>query len=388
MKNLLKGLLFGVLLLIPGLLASAGQSDNDQRTKSFTVAKGGTLEVRVEGGDIKISVWEKNEVLVKAEGIDDDDLDRLKMKQSGNDVLVEFRNSGGWGGWGGSHLRFDITVPSQYNANLHTSGGDIDVRGSVNGTIKGSTSGGDVTIDNVKGGKVDLSTSGGDMRAGDVQGDVTLKTSGGNIEMGVVGGEAYVATSGGDITVKSVGKSLRANTSGGNIEIGDVGGEAKVSTSGGDIKVRKVSGSATMSTSGGNIDLDGASGTVKASTAGGDIALQNITGSIDASTAGGNVEAELRPSGKGRSKLASAGGEIILSIPEDAKATIEATIRIQGRWSSRRSDYKVRSDFKADSYEQNDEDREIRATYKLNGGGELIELKTVNSDITLKRARR
>lgn len=387
MKNLLKGLVLGVLLLLPGMLASARQSDNEQRTKSFNVSKGGTLEVRVEGGDIKISVWEKNEVLVKAEGIDDDDLDRLKMKQSGNDVLVEFRNRGGWGGWGGNHLRFDITVPSQYNADLHTAGGDIDVRGSVNGTIKGATSGGDVSIDNVKGGKVDLSTSGGDMRAGDVQGDVTLKTSGGNIEMGVVGGEAYVATSGGDITVKSVGKSLRANTSGGNIEIGDVGGEAKVSTSGGDIKVRKVSGSATMSTAGGNIDLDGASGTVKASTAGGDISLQNITGSIDASTAGGNVEAELRPSGKGRSKLTSAGGEIVLSIPEDAKATIEATIRIQGRWSSRRSDYKVRSDFKADSYDQNDEDREIRATYKLNGGGELIELKTVNSDITLKRAR-
>lgn len=387
MKNLLKGLVLVVLLLLPGMLASARQSDNEQRTKSFNVSKGGTLEVRVEGGDIKISVWEKNEVLVKAEGIDDDDLDRLKMKQSGNDVLVEFRNRGGWGGWGGNHLRFDITVPSQYNADLHTAGGDIDVRGSVSGTIKGATSGGDVSIDNVKGGKVDLSTSGGDMHAGDVQGDVTLKTSGGNIEMGVVGGEAYVATSGGDITVKSVGKSLRANTSGGNIEIGDVGGEAKVSTSGGDIKVRKVSGSATMSTAGGNIDLDGASGTVKASTAGGDISLQNITGSIDASTAGGNVEAELRPSGKGRSKLTSAGGEIVLSIPEDAKATIEATIRIQGRWSSRRSDYKVRSDFKADSYEQNDDDREIRATYKLNGGGELIELKTVNSDITLKRAR-
>ena len=388
MKNLIKVLALGVLFLVPGMLLTARQSDNEQRTKSFAVAKGGTLEVRVEGGDIKISVWEKNEVLVKAEGIEDDDLDRLKMKQSGNDVLVEFRNRGGWGGWGGNHLRFDITVPSQYNADLHTAGGDIDVRGAVNGTIKGSTSGGDVSIDNVKGGKVDLSTSGGDMRAGDVQGDITLKTSGGNIEMGSVGGEAYVSTSGGDISVKSVGKSLRANTSGGNIDIGDVGGEAKVSTSGGDIRVRKVSGSASMSTSGGNIELEGASGTVKASTAGGDISLQNITGSIDASTAGGNVEAELRPSGKGRSKLSSAGGEIIRSIPEDAKATIEATIRIQGRWSSRRSDYKVRSDFKADSYEQNDEDREIRASYKLNGGGELIELKTVNSDITLKRARK
>jgi hypothetical protein len=391
MKNLIKAVALGMLLMLPVMLVSAPQSDAQERTKSFTVSKGGTLEVRVEGGDIKISVWEKNEVVVKAEGIDDEDLDRLKMKQRGNDVVVEFRNRGGWGGWGGwdgGHLRFDITVPSQYNADLRTAGGDIDVRGGVNGTIKGSTSGGDVSIDNVKGGKVDLSTSGGDMRTGDVQGDVTLKTSGGNIEMGVVGGEAYVSTSGGDISVKSVGKSLRASTSGGNIDIGDIGGEAKVSTSGGDIKIRRVSGSVTMSTAGGNIELDGASGTVKSTTAGGDISLQNITGSIEASTAGGNVVAELRPTGKGSSKLSSAGGDINLSIPEDAKATIEATIRIQGRWSSRKSDYKVRSDFKADTYDQDDEEREIRATYKLNGGGELIELKTVNSDITIKKARK
>ncbi len=388
MKNLLEALLSCALLLLPGMLVCAPQSDSEQRTKSFTVAKGGTLEVRVEGGDIKINVWEKNEVLVRAEGIDDDELDRLKMKQSGNDVLVEFRHRRGWGGWDGGHQRFDITVPSQYNADLHTAGGDIELRGTVHGTIKGSTSGGDVKLDNVKGGKVDLSTSGGDMRTGDVQGDVSLRTSGGNIEMGVVSGEASVSTSGGDITVKSVGKSLRANTFGGDIEIGDVGGEAKVSTSGGDIRIRKVMGSAAMSTSGGNIELDGASGTVKANTAGGDISLQNITGSIEAGTAGGNVEAELRPSGKGRSKLSSAGGDIVLSIPEDAKATIEATIRIQGRWSSRRSDYRVRSDFKADSYEESDDDREIRATYKLNGGGELIELRTVNSDIILKKARK
>jgi DUF4097 and DUF4098 domain-containing protein YvlB len=385
MKNSIKVVMASFLLALPLMLAFGRYADDDSRTKSFTVSKGGTLEVRVDGGDIRINVWDKNEVLVKAEGIDEEDLDRLKMKQNGNDVVVEFRNK--WG-WNGGHLRFDITVPSQYNADLHTAGGDIELRGSVNGMIKGSTSGGDVKIENVKGGKVDLSTSGGDMRTGDVQGDVTLRTSGGNIEMGVVSGEANVSTSGGDITVKSVGKSLKANTSGGNIEIGDVGGEAKVSTSGGDIRMRKVSGSASMSTSGGNIELESASGTVKASTAGGDISLQNITGSIDASTAGGNVDAELRPSGKGRSKLTSAGGEITLAIPEDAKATIEATIRIEGRWSKRREEYKVRSEFKADSYEKDDDEREIRATYKLNGGGELIELKTVNSDITLKKARK
>jgi DUF4097 and DUF4098 domain-containing protein YvlB len=377
-----------VLAAIPMLFAFSGFTQDDSRSKTFTVGKGGTLEVTVDGGDIRISVWDKNEVYIKAEGIDDDDLDRLKMKQSGNDVRVEFRNRRSWGGWNSGHLRFEITVPSQYNADLHTSGGDITVKGTISGKISGGTSGGDVKLEDVKGGKVELSTSGGDMRTGDVQGDVILKTSGGNIEMGVVGGEANVGTSGGDIVVKSVGKSLKAHTSGGNIEIGDVGGEARVSTSGGDVRVRKVTGNATLNTSGGNIHLESASGTVKANTSGGDITLQNITGSIEAATSGGDVDAELRPSGKGRSKLSSSGGLISLSIPEDSKTTIEATIRIEDRWGSRKDKYKVQSDFKADTYEQDSDEREIRASYKLNGGGDLIELKTVNSDIRIRKSHK
>jgi DUF4097 and DUF4098 domain-containing protein YvlB len=382
MRKQFRLLTAAILVAVPMLLAFSGFIEDDSRSKSFTVAKGGNLEVSVDGGDIKINVWDKNEVFVKTEGIDTDDIDRLKMNQSGNDVRVEFRNR--WGS-GSNHLRFDITIPSQYNANVHTAGGDIEFRGSLNGTVKGSTSGGDVVLGNVTGGKVDLSTSGGDMRTGDIQADVTLRTSGGNIELGSVGGEVSVSTSGGDIKVKSVGKSLKASTSGGDIEIGDVGGEAKVSTSGGDIKVQKVSGSATLNTAGGNIDLATASGTVKANTAGGDINLRNITGAIQASTAGGDVVAELRPGGKGKSKLSSAGGEISLSIPEDAKATIEATIRIEGRWGSRKGEYKVNSDYKADSYDQDQDEREIRATYKLNGGGEVIELKTVNSNINIRK---
>ena len=373
-----------ILVAAPLLLAFGGFVEDDGRTKSFTVGKGGTLEVTVDGGDIRINVWDKNEVLVKAEGLDESDLKRLEMTQSGNDVRVELRSR--WGSRS-SHSRFDITVPSQYNATLHTSGGDIDVRGSINGTVKGATSGGDVTLGNVTSGKVDLSTSGGNMRTGDIQVDVRLNTSGGDIELGNVGGEANVNTSGGNIKVKSVGKSLKANTSGGDIEIGDVGGEAKVSTSGGNIQVRKVSGSISMSTSGGDIELGGASGTVKAHTSGGNLKLENVSGSIDAATSGGDVTADLRPTGKGRSKLASSGGEITLSIPEDAKATIEATIRLQG-WGRHNKEYKVRSEFKEDTYDQRGDPDEIRAVYKLNGGGETIELKTVNSDINIKKLRK
>jgi len=375
-----------ILVAVPSFIPVGHVDERDSRSKSFNVNKGGTLEVTVDGGDIRIDVWDKNEVYVRAEGIDEEDLSRLRMEQSGNTVRVDFRRPHGW--WSDGHMRFDITIPSEFNAELRTAGGDIDIRGTVNGTVRGSTSGGDVTLRDVKGGKVDLSTSGGDMRTGSIQGDVRLKTSGGNIELGKVGGEANVSTSGGNIRAESVGKTLRASTSGGNIDIGDVGGEADVSTSGGDVSVRKVTGSATLNTSGGNIELASASGRVKAHTSGGDIRLEDITGTIDAATSGGDVTAELKPSGKGDSRLSSSGGEITLSVPGDAKATIYATIRIDRGWRSRRDDYKVRSDFKAESYENDEDMREIRAKYVLNGGGDEITLKTSNSDIQILKLRK
>lgn len=95
MKRQTKILIAAILVAVPMLLAFGGFIDDEGRTKSFNVAKGGTLEVTVDGGDIRISVWDKNEVYVKAEGIYDEDLDHLKMTQSGNDVRVELRNR--WG---------------------------------------------------------------------------------------------------------------------------------------------------------------------------------------------------------------------------------------------------------------------------------------------------
>lgn len=386
MKQRAKIFVAALLLATPTLLPFSFSGDNGERSKSFNVNKGGMLEVNVDGGAISIKVWDKNEVFVRAEGIDEDEMDRLKMTQSGNTVRIEFKHQR-WG-WSSGRSRFDITMPSQFDTDLHTSGGDIEIHGSVSGRIKGSTSGGDVTIENVlKGGIVDLSTSGGNMRAGNVEGDVKLRTSGGDIELGKVSGEVSVSTSGGNIIVESVGKTLKASTSGGDIEIGDIGGEARVATSGGNIRIKKVSGSASMGTSGGNIDLESASGNVIANTSGGDINLDNITGSVEASTSGGEVVAKLNPiGGKGRSKLKSSGGEIKLYIPENAKATIEAVINIHGRWRSRgRDEYEIRSDFKPEMSTRDGDHGEIRELYKLNGGGEEIYLETTESNIQIRK---
>jgi DUF4097 and DUF4098 domain-containing protein YvlB len=382
-------LLLVISTLCATLLLTAAQwegSEQDSRSKSFTVGKGGTVEVEVAGGDIRLVPWEKNEVHVRADGIDRDNVDRLKMEQFGNTVRIEYkpRRSRGWGR--GDNVRFEVSLPAEFNAELRTSGGDIDIRSGLTGRVKGSTSGGDIKLADV-GGTIDLATSGGDIVVGNVKGDVSLKTSGGDIRIGVVSGEATVGTSGGDVKVESVGKRLKASTSGGDIHIGDVGGEATASTAGGDVRVGKVSGRASLSTAGGDIELRGASGEVTAKTAGGDIRLENITGSIEAKTAGGDIRSELIPSGTGRSTLKTAGGDVVLHIPESAKATIEATIRIEGRWGRSREKYEVRSDFKADSYKVEEGD-EIRATYTLNGGGEVITLETVNSNIEIRKMKK
>jgi DUF4097 and DUF4098 domain-containing protein YvlB len=361
-------------------LPALGQTDEQTSTqsKSFKVSKGGMLEVSVQAGDIRLSPWEKDEVYVKAREIEDDDVDNLEMTQVGNNVRVEFHSR-----WG-STPRFDISVPSQFNADLQTSGGDIIINGAMTGTLKGITSGGDIKLGDVVG-SADMNTSGGDVITGDVQGDLYLNTSGGDLRIGLVTGRADVNTSGGDITIEKVGKTLRARTSGGDVTIGDIGGEATISTSGGDIMVGKVSGGVSVGTAGGNISLKSATGRVTAKTAGGDIQLESIAGPVDAKTAAGNIDAELIPTGKGRSRLSTAAGDVVLYLPENAKATINARVRVHGWWSDEDEESNIYSDFKADTFEKDEREREIRATYILNGGGESITLDTSLGNIEIRK---
>ncbi len=389
-----------ILILVSMLLittAASKASDEDTKSKSFSVTKGGEVEVITSVGDIKVSTWEKNEVLVRIYGLDDEELRKVKMTPKGNNVLISYR-SDGYSDLGNVH--FDINVPSQFSLFLNTSGGDLEVRGGLTGKVKGSTSGGDIKLDDISGGPVDVSTSGGDISTKGISGDADLKTSGGNIRTGKIDGSLSVHTSGGNIQIESVTNSLDANTSGGDIRVGNVGGKTHLSTSGGDIYIGDVGNEGTFSTSGGNIvagriagkvklntaggniDLKGASGRVTAKTAGGNLNLQGVTGSIDGRTAGGEIEASLIPSGKEGTRLSSSGGNVRIYIDEKSKVTIEATIHLSG-WGHSEKKYTVISDFTKEPHESNEDSDEIREIYKLNGGGELVELRTSNSNIEI-----
>jgi DUF4097 and DUF4098 domain-containing protein YvlB len=380
MKNLLSTLLLAACMLAPGRAAAHDGDDDLVKTKSFTVGKGGTLEVSVGGGDVRVIPWEKGEVAVKVRGADEEDFDDLTMTMSGSTVRIRTGSKWDWS----DHMRFEISVPSAFNLDIETSSGNLDIQGALTGTVRASTSAGDVTMGNVTG-DVELATSGGDVRAGDVEGDLRMRTSGGDIKAGKVSGEADLSTSGGNIRIANVLKGLHAKTSGGDVTVGDVGGAASVATSGGNIIVGKVTAGADLTTAGGDVDLGGATGTVTVRTAGGNLRLLDIRGNVDGKTAGGDVMVELTPDGKGKSRLASAGGEINLYLADQARATVNARIRVQGSWGRKRDTYRILSDFKGEGGTDSENGRTVTGTYAVNGGGETISLETVNADIQIRK---
>ncbi len=366
-------LIIGAATCIAGIPSAAfGQA------KTIQVSKGGTLEVKLSGGDINIRTSDRNEVSVR--GDEGESESSLNVTQNGSTIRVTRRDEDG----GYEDGNVNITIPSQFNLHLKTSYGEITVDGKLVGEAEAETGGGGISLDDVVG-TVDLSTSGGDVSTGSVNGDGNLRTSGGNIDVKSAGGRLDVRTSGGDITVGNVGKTLRAETSGGDVVIGEVGGEAKVATSGGNIRTGRANGKVSLSTSGGDIELSGGNGTISAATSGGNVNIKNVSGSVDASSSGGDITAELKPSGKGRSRLTTAAGNIALYLPADAKASIDARIRVQGYWRGQHEEYTIQSDFAADKSSQNKDEHEITAHYTLNGGGEQITLETVNSDIQIRK---
>jgi DUF4097 and DUF4098 domain-containing protein YvlB len=371
-------------LLAAGILTAsiARAADAGDKSKSFPAHKNGSLEVSLRGGGIRITPWDKDEVVIEADGGDEESFSRLNISQKDNTITLNDRSS--WGDSWSSDLT--VKVPSQFNLDIQTSEGNIEINGPLSGTLKGATSAGDIYLGNL-GGSIEMSTSGGDIQSGDIKGKLQLHTAGGDIHIGTISDNTEVFTSGGDLSIEGTGRNLVARTSGGEVRIGDVGGDADVSTAGGNIVVGKVAGNTSLNTGGGDIRLAGASGSVNVRTGGGNMMLNSVSGSVNAKTGGGDIDLQLIPQGKGLTTLSTSAGNIRLYVPENARATINARVRARGFWRNHRDEFSIRSDFNAESYEKGEHGGDIRATYVLNGGGDTITLETMMGDIEIRNAK-
>jgi hypothetical protein len=360
----------------------AGSENQGKIVKSFQVNKGGNLEVTIlsGSGNVIVETWDKSEASIYVKGFyDNDDSEHLKIYKSDNTIIVD---DGGWASNGDAE--FVIRIPSKFNISLKTNSGDLVTHGFIEGEVSATTYGGDIRIGDVKG-KVGLNTSGGDITTGELDGIVNINTYGGNITISSISRDAQVTTSGGDIKIGNVGNYIKANTNGGDIHIDKIGGSADLLTYGGNVVIKNISGNANLKTYGGDIILTGATGIIQTKTGGGDIKLRKLKGSVDAKTDAGDIYVELSPNGKRGSRLSAGYGNITLLIPDNARADIEAIIKVPGGWDLDENNFEIRSEFKSQNYERDSRRDVIKARYLINGGGEKIILETTNSDIEIKR---
>jgi hypothetical protein len=281
--------------------------------KSFSVQPGGTLTVETQGGNIRIETSDDLTVKVVAK-----ETMRTNSEQEADEILRKLsldivQESGGvsararyenkpagfhWGSWPPVQVSFVVTIPKQYHATLKTSGGDIEV-GDLNGKLHARTSGGNVRLGKISG-EIDAGTSGGNVRLKEGLANVKLSTSGGNISVDRAIGATRLDTSGGDISIGSVENTLHASTSGGNVTAGIAGsfkGDCELHTSGGTVRA-KVSRDAAF-----NLD---------ASTSGGDVRAEGLTITIEKGGSGRSRLAGKVNGGGPLLRLRSSGGDVTI----------------------------------------------------------------------------
>lgn len=361
--------------------------------RQFDVQAGGTLVIEADAGPIKIESWDQPQVSVR---VMDHEAYSVSFEQTGDRIEVLAEDARGR-----SRIRFEARVPRQFNLDLDTGGGAIDI-GEMIGDVDADTSGGSITVQRVQDGDVVADTSGGRIVVREVfNGNVSADTSGGQIEIGRVVGNVEADTSGGSIHIGDVDGDVVADTSGGGIDVGRVTGNVLLDTSGGSITAGYAGGTLSADTSGGNITLQGSDGLLTAdtsggtirvarsggpvsvATSGGNIYLGPINGYIEAETSGGSIEAELGVVGPGQDahiELTSSGGDIELRLPADHGATVSARIQVS---RIARGDYRIYTDFPlAISGQENDL---VIGRGDINGGGDMVRLQTNNGDIRIVR---
>jgi DUF4097 and DUF4098 domain-containing protein YvlB len=272
----------------------------------------------------------------------------------------------------------ELTIPENVNLDVATGGGDIDAS-EIQGRVTLTTAGGNITAGNI-GGPARLETGGGDIVAKSVAGELFASTRGGHITVGSVAGNATLHTDGGHIRLGSVQGTAHLDTGGGNITLEHSGGELTAETGGGEIEVGEAAGLVRAKTGGGGIRVVRMFGPTDLVTAGGNIYLTQVDSPVKASTEAGGITAWFVTPTKnfGTCDLQSSAGDIVVHLPRELPVTIDAQVE-------KGDEHQVIID-PAFSLKVSHDDsgkgvHTVRAEGALNGGGELLRLRTVAGNI-------
>jgi TonB family protein len=294
-------------------------------------------------------------------------------------------------------IQFEVTVPSGYNVDVNTEVGDIETQ-DIGGTASLRTQGGNIRTGRIGGSGLrdsaagrsvaKLETQGGHIQVLDVAGDITAFTAGGHISVGSIAGDASLRTGGGHVRAVRIGGRADLETVGGNITVAHTGNFVNVRTGGGQIDFGEVRGSVHAQTGGGGIRVVTVSGPMEVQSSGGSICLTRVSDSLQAATSGGTITAWINPDApsgggnvrlSGSSQLTSGNGDIVVFLPRNLAANIDAIVATGG-------EHRIEADPALHLVIQGtaNGNAPVHATATLNGGGAPLRLRSTTGKIRLQ----
>lgn len=371
---------FYLLLLL--LIHSYAYSQEIQREFSVNTGQlfklqstiGGSISVKGEGqGKIRVAITHNG-----------GDEFKFDFQESAQGVTLLATGPKNWRE--NTKIDFQVTVPENFNLDLSTSGGNIELQ-NIKGNLNGRTSGGNLVVNQTEGAH-SLKTSGGNIAIHSSSGEGSVSTSGGNIAVNTLSGKFSLLTSGGNIVLESSKLEGDVRTSGGNIVCKNTEINGEVKTSGGNITVDKAPQGISVATSGGNIQINSANTFAEAKTSGGNITITEVDGWITAHTSGGNVTARMvgDPStGKRDVELLSSGGTLTLTVPEGLgmNIEIETNYNTRNNWGK---EPEIKSDFEISTRKEDKGNMiHLYGSGQVGDGKNTIRLKTTGGSVYLKK---
>ena len=291
-------------------------------------------------------------------------------------------------------VQFLISVPANFGVEVSTGAGDIETS-DLAGRVMLETQGGNIRTGRLGFGSfhnisteryaAKLETQGGHITVSDVAGDLDAFTAGGHIQVGNITGSAKLGSGGGHIRAGRIGGEAHLETEGGNIAVGEAGSFVSVRTGGGQIDFGEVHGSVHAQTAGGGMRVMYVAGPMEVETSGGSICLTHVANTLRAATGNGTITAWIAPDSPdprhavrlpGVSQLSSSTGDIVLFLPRNIMATIDATVDNGGA-------QRIEADPSLPLNLQTRPEGSLHAFGALNGGGAVLKLHTTAGKIRL-----
>ena len=296
-----------VLLLFCTMTVADAQTAPEVVKKAFDVRPGGWLVLNSQLGTVDVNTTNRNRVNIVYTKSAKAALDKLTQeafadfdvtfRQMGADVHVEGKFKKGWEYWMKRlhllklhllNIRFEVSIPRQYNVDLNTSGGGISVSDLV-GEVRAQTYSGDIQLGSIAR-AVEAETTSGSITLEGCKDKVAVQSYSGDVQLGNVAGILKAETTSGDIRVGAVNGAVALQSYSGDIQLGDVAGAVKAETTSGSITLKRCQNKVEVQSYSGDVQLGDVAGAVKAETTSGDIQVGDVDSAVVVQSYSGDVQ--------------------------------------------------------------------------------------------------